>query len=232
MEPSQYQPSTSGCVVAFSSVKTAKNAFMFILLLAILLQLASFVLVNWGQVVDKLHSPVATTSPTTQPADQQSVQAIGTATLWEQVFHWMLPATKFIGFVAALMAVVSLVFAVQLAIVGRLGGIAGTVSALLWSILLLAMVTPWQQVLTGSFAAGALYNLGELTADVARVKPEWGPTDVSFISKVIYYARYMAYPLLTLLVWLVVMVKFANGYKDSTISPIGTIKQHPSEPQI
>jgi len=36
----------------------------------------------------------------------------------------------------------------------------------------------------------------------------------------------------TLLIWLLVMAKFARGYKDSSLAPVGTIlEQRPSEPE-
>jgi len=231
MEPSTYQTGAPGCAVAFRSVKAAKNIFMILVVLAIIGQLAGFAVVNWGGVVDELNTVPA---PSTRPATDQveKAKAVGSATLWNELLHWALPATKFVAFASMLLGVVTLMFAVKLAIVGRLGGIAGLISAFFWSILLLAIVTPWQQLWGGQFVSGALYNLTELTEAASQIKPSWGATEVELLDQVLYYARFIAYPLVGLLVWLVVMLKFTGGYKESVLSPIGTIPERPAAPQI
>jgi len=231
MEPSTYQISASGCALAFRSVKAAKNVFMTLVALAIIGQFAGFAAVNWGGVVDELNVVSAPSSqPTTNQADK--AKAIGSATLWNELLHWFLPACKFIAVASMLLAVLTLMFAVKLAIVGRLGGIAGFISAFFWSILLLAIVTPWQQVLGGRFVSGALYNFTELINAASRIKPSWGAGEVEVFDLVLYYARFIAYPLVGLLVWLVVMLKFAGGYKESILSPIGIIPERPAAPQV
>ena len=231
MEPTTYQTGSSGCAVAFRSVKAAKNIFMILVVLAIIGQLAGFAAVNWGGVVDELNLAPA---PSTQPATDQveKAKAVGSATLWNELLHWALPTSKFVAFASMLLAVLTLMFAVKLAIVGRLGGIAGLISAFFWSILLLAIVTPWQQVLGGQFVSGALCNLTELTEAASQVKPSWGATEVQLLDRVLYYARFIAYPLVGLLVWLVVMLKFVSGYKESILSPAGATPEQPAAPQV
>jgi len=234
MDPSQSQGGTVACIAAFKSVKAGKNWFMLFVVLAILVQLGGFSAVNWVGVIDELHRPEPTETPASEPATQPGAEpeAVGAATMWNDILHWVFPATKFLAFAAGGLTVVTLMLAVQLSVVGRLQGIASLTGAFLWSLLLLAIVTPWQQVLAGSFAAGALYNLGELTEITAKVKPSWGATGVQLLDQIIYYARFVAYPVLGLLVWLAVMLKFAGGYKQSIASPAGTIPQnYPQQPK-
>ena len=234
MDLSQSQPGPAPCVAAFKSVKAGKNWFMFFVALAILVQLAGFVLVNWVDVIDELHRPSGLEAAATKPATQPAVEpeAVGAATMWKDILHWVFPAGKFLAFAGGALTVIALMLTLQLSMVGRLRGIASFTSAFLWSLILLAIVTPWQQVLGGSFAAGALYNLGELTEMTATVKPSWGPSGVQLLDQIIYYARFVAYPVLALLVWLAVMLKFADGYKESIVSPIGTVSEnHPQEPK-
>jgi hypothetical protein len=224
MDLSEYEIGVSGCVAAFRSLKAAKNLFMLLILLAILVQLASFMLVDFVGVLDPIYKPEPTTQQATNP------QGAGDATLYKEVLQWALPAMKFLALVAGLLAVLTLMFAVKLSIVGRLGGIPGFMSALFWSMILLAMVTPWQKILQGSFASGALCNLSEMTQMTSQIKASWGAKDVIVIDRVLYYARFIAYPGLALVVWLVVMAKFAAGYKDSVLSPVGKIPQRPVQP--
>jgi len=250
MEPSEHRDTVSGCLAAFRSTRAAKNCFMLLIALAIIAQLAAFAGVYWGNVIDELYRPAKmTTQPAgapnltasqpdrdssrakllTQPATAKMVES---ATLWKELLHWGLPTAKFIAFVACLLAVMTLMLAVKVAIIGRFGGVGDFTSAFFWSIVLLAIVTPWQQVLGGGFAAGAMYNLRELTDMTAQVKPSWGAANVGLLDQMLYFLRFAGFAGFALLVWLVVMVKFASGYKHSVLHPIGMVPEMRPTPQL
>jgi len=237
MGPAQYDIGPSEYVAAFRSVKAGKNVFMFILAGTILLQLAGFILVDLAGVIDEVQAapadvrPAATSQEIREQAEAHAVAA-GRATQWQVILKWVFPATKFLAFASCVLAVLTVMFAVKLSLLGRLGGIAGFMSAFLWSLILLAAVTPWQQILNSALACGALYNLKELTTWARQVKASWGAANGDLLDWMLYYARFIAYPVITLLIWLLVMVKFARGYKDSSLAPVGTIlEQRPSEPE-
>jgi hypothetical protein len=125
---------------------------------------------------------------------------------WELALRWSLPITKFLAVVSAMLMTVAIMMAVALSLIGRLGGMAGLLAAFFWSTVLLAMVVPWQQVLPGSsLACGALFNLGELAAGRAQ----WGGPEATWQQALLYYGRFLAYPLAAMSVWLIVHVKFA-----------------------
>lgn len=137
------------------------------------------------------------------------VATLSKAQKWEVALRWSLPGAKFVAMVAAMLLVITLLFAVGLSLVGKLGGMAGLISAFFWSLILFAMVMPWQQVLTkSSLACGALYNLGEL--QVAR-RQVAAAGSAGWQEPLLYYARFVAYPVVALLVWLIVHVKFARA---------------------
>ena len=228
MEPKGYPVASSACAEAFRSVKAGKNVFMWILLAMILIQLAAFILVEFAGVLDAMYSPQVAPArgATTQEIGAQAeakAEATEPAAIWQTAMMWVLPTTTFIGLIVALLAVLTLMFAVKLAIVGRLGGIPGFMSAFYWSLILLAMVTPWQQILSGSVACGALFNLGELTREAKMVRPEWGAEDAGLTRWILYYTRFIGYPVLALIVQLLVMSKFSRGYRDSELAPVGTL---------
>lgn len=231
MDPSQYQMDTSPAVAAFRSVKAAKNCFMLLVALAIGVQLASFVSVRWVGVIDQLEGPPAAQAVATRPAMHKAdrPKALAVAETWREVLHWTMSAAKFLAFVAGILAILTLMFAVKLSIIGRLGGIAGFMSAFFWSLMMLAFLTPWKQILGEGFAVGALYNLGDLIEATATIKPSWGAADVQLVDQIIYYGRFAAYPVLALLLWLDVMLKFASGYRDSIVSPIGTVPRQQTD---
>ncbi|MCK4602004.1 MAG: hypothetical protein KAU28_06035, partial [Phycisphaerae bacterium] len=197
---------------AMRSVRLAKNILWLLLGLAIVIQLVSFVLVEFVGVIDDAPNVriAATDAPAAEAALEKDVEA---ATCRYDVLSWLLPATKFLGVVTAMLLALTLLVAMKVSLVGRLGGVAGFVSAFFWSLILLAFVMPWQQILSASFARGVLYNLGQLVKEAQVVKVEWGATDVPWWDEPIYYARFIAYPAVAILVWLAVQVKFARGLK-------------------
>jgi hypothetical protein len=195
MSAGQYRTSISEYAEAFDSVRLAKNIFWLLIAAAIVVQLASFVLVQFAGVLDEANQLPTTTQP----------QA--TATGWYAVLHWILPAVKFIALASGLLLMLTLMFAVKLSLLERMGGVAGLMSAFFWSLVLFVLVVPWQDVLVDSFASGALYSLGDLVAGREQMDGEWG-------ASILYYARFVAYPVVTVLVWLVVQLKFARGYRQ------------------
>jgi len=140
--------------------------------------------------------------PTTQPAPRTAAEK------WHLALAWALPASKFVALIAAMLLLLTLLLALNLSLVGKLGGTAGLISAFFWALLLFAMVMPWQQVLAKrTLACGALFNLGELLAGRARwLAPRAGSQGATF-----YLARFILYPLLALLLWIVVHVKFVRA---------------------
>jgi hypothetical protein len=200
---------------AFRSVRCAKRLFWWLIAVALVVQLTSFVLVNFVGVIDGLYMSPSATAPA---ATEWARQATGdSAWQWRDVFYWVLPGSKFLAFSSAILLSLTLLLAVKLSLVGRLGGVAGLISAFFWSLILLAIVTPWQQVIRGTFACGALYNLDELLRAVAKVRGTWVTHDVSIFTWILFYARFIAFPVVAVLVWLVVASKFARGYRNMNL---------------
>ena len=151
----------------------------------------------------------ATKASTTKPVEAaRGEPKLTKAEKWRLALQWSLPAAKFVAMVSALLLMLTILFAVGLSLVGRLGGMAGLISAFFWSLILFVMVVPWQQVLAKStYACGALFNLGELLAGRAR----WGGEDATWQESTLYYVRFVGYPGVALLVWLVIHAKFSGA---------------------
>ncbi len=207
---------------AFKTIRCAKNLFIFLVLAAIVVQLASFVMVEFVGVADEMYAASTAGGVETKPAE-------ASPNGWVELMHWLLPGVKFVAVVAAAILSLTLLVGLKISLVGRLGGAAGLVSAFFWSLILLAMVTPWQKVLNSSFACGALYNYGHLAGEAAKIKPSWGAAGVGLVDKILYYARFIAYPVLAVFVLLIVQVKWSRGFSQM-ISPPKQQPQRPSEP--
>ncbi|MGB2823228.1 MAG: hypothetical protein WBF17_19750, partial [Phycisphaerae bacterium] len=217
---------------AMKSTRSARLVFWLLLGLAIILQLAAFGLVEFGGVLDNDRPAVAKGTDEKTPAapDKRAPSAaakkppataagkpdepekkqpsLTKAEKWRIALRWSLPATKFIAMVTALLLTLTILFAVGLSLVGRLGGMAGLISAFFWSLILFVMVVPWQQVLVNrTLACGALFNLGELLAG----RSEWGGAAATGPDTTLYYGRFAVYPGAALLIWLIVHVKFVRA---------------------
>ena len=229
---------------AFRTVRLVKNLLWWAAILSILAQLAVAAMVRYGGVLDAQYAKQATApgpaahhqpsgrSAETSRAEESrgasrpaaagvAVQSDGKAPAApdtrERALRWVLRGTKFLGLVASMLLVLTLMFAVMLSLLGRLGGTAGLMGAFFWSLILLAIVTPWQQVIRGTFACGALYNLDELVRAAGKVKCSWGVKEAGALDWTLFYARFIAYPLVTVLVWLRVQAKFARGYRGMNL---------------
>lgn len=232
MEQLRYKTVEPEYAVAFRSIRAGKNFFAMVIALCIVAQLAGFVLVRFAGVTD---APAAASSgPASRPASRPTVEinaaavqraatwrnVIGLAlpqraATWRNVIGWALPATKFAAPAACLLMLFVLTLALNLSLLERVGGVAGFISAFFWALILLAMLIPWQHAPWTSYAKGALFNLGDL--EVAT----WGLAagSATALDQIVYFVRFIGYPVLALLVWLVVQVKFARGYRRVNFTP-------------
>ncbi len=233
-------PQTTGAVAAFRSIKAAKNFFMWLIAMALVLQLGGFIAVHCFGVLDPLYvkeAAPATQPAATQPAATQPALASADnsddllAEISREVLVYGLEATKFFSFVLCLLAVLTLMFAVKLSLVGALGGMGGFMSAFFWSLILLATLTPWENIVGGGFVFGAMHSFCAMKNAIMSMRPQWGAGSVEMFDMIVFYGRFVAYPSVALLIWLIVMLKFAKGYKTSALAPVGTIlAERPTEP--
>jgi hypothetical protein len=240
-------------LTAMRSVRAAKNVFLILVLLGLLVQIGAFIAVRWGRVIDESQRVIhlretnedgeadeqpAAMADSDMPAEAENGDAPAdeaeqddaadepdkdataaesdpgseAAELWVITLIWALPASRFIIIASLAVLTVILMFATMLAINGRASGVSGIVSATLWSILLLAIVIPWHQALNTTVASGATFNFGELFMRSAEIYPRWGADKPTLLAQILYYVRFLAFPALALLIWVVVMLKFARGY--------------------
>jgi len=221
MADQQEQTGTFEYAQAFGAIRGGKNLFWVLAGLCILIQLVCFILVQFFGVLDNATEIQATTT-TTAPASP--VAALVDPDAWYYALQWILPTTKFIAVVSALLLAVTIFTGVQVSLLGRLGGVSGLMGAFFWSLVLLALVVPWQQLLGGTLAAGVLYNLGHLVEEGRQIKTSWGAEETSLTTVILYYARFLAYPVVGLIVWLVVQGKFVTGSRRMAAPPAGEIE--------
>lgn len=218
MAQAEYRPAVSQYTQAFRSIRCAKNLFFYVVLLSILVELTGFVLLTFTGTLDAGYRPVAAVAPATPPAT--SAPAAGADTLaarqaaesWKLRLGMAMAAAKFFAPVAAALLTITLLVGVLISLVGRLEGAANLLGATFWSLGLLAVLAPWQQIFPG-VGAGAMYSLGELVRHAGQALKAWGGTAAGAFDVVLYYARTAAYPAVALLIWAMVQVKFCRAYR-------------------
>lgn len=200
-------------VQAMTTVKRFKNLFLLLILLSLLFQANTFVMLEFTEVLD---SPGETQLDEDEmeeseiPADIVEPKSGGPsfAEVYRKTMFWALPVTKFVALAMGTLLVVAMMYAGALSLLGRGHGTAQLIGAFFWSLILLAMLIPWQQVYSASIACGALYNSMELI----QAYDLFHTSEPTAWDTVFFYGRFLAYPALAFLVWLIVAMKFAGGY--------------------
>ena len=203
------QHAASEFASAMKPVRTAKCIFLLLILVSLVVQAAGFVLLEFTTQMDTPSAVEGETSVSTPPAETTPAASKEQPRALRDAFHWILPITKFLALVCGVLVVISLMFLAALSLLGQGQGSLRLLSAFCWSLVLLAMVIPWQRIFQSSLACGALYNLGELTKWYDSIHT--GQSNL--MKKIFYFARFLGYPGLTLLVWIVVLVKSDGGYR-------------------
>lgn len=225
MKEMQYETDAMQYAKAMCSLKFAKNILWLLVAVAILAQIFCFAMVNFVGAIDDVPGIGVI------DGEKPDKDEVDTATGWLDAIQWILPASKFLGLIAAILLVMVLSLSMKIGLLGRLAGIPGLVSAFLWSLILLALVIPWQ-VIGGEIIRGTFYNLGTLIRETAVVQEAWGAKDVSWFDNGVYYARMIAMPAVAMLVWLMIQFRFGMAWRAMTrpTSPESQIQEQ--EPVI
>ena len=215
MDSTIAQAGTSDYLDAFRSVRLAKNLCWIAVFLALATQVFGFVMVSFVGKIDAAPSLGIDYGVVVAPTAPYSPETVEQAEAWYQVLYWLMPTAKFVGLVAAMLLSLTLLLALKLSLLGRLSGVAGFVRAFFWSLILLAMVIPWQQFpAESSFASGVLCSLGYVVRHTQKMLALWGgPQSVELLDQILYYGRFLAYPGIALLIWLTIHLKFAKGLR-------------------
>lgn len=232
MEDIEIKSAASEYFDAIRTVRIVKNAMWLLVLVAIAVQLTCFILVQFVGFIeppdvtvqllrarDHAIEDALSSTGAAAPADEADTASHREAVLVrERVLAWLLPLTKFLAPVACIVLSVALLIGLLLSLVGQLGGAAGLTSAFFWSIILLVVLVPWQHVLSGMVGVGVLYNFQELQSAVKLVQGDWNTGHYASRAMILHYVRFLAYPVIVLLVWMLVGVKFAKGLKRINMS--------------
>jgi len=161
MAETEYASAAGAYVEAMRTVRGAKNLFFGLLVLVILFLVAAFCLVQYGGVLEG-----------------------ETRLVWDHWLKWAFSFSAFIGVVVGCLYVLTLLVGLKISLAGRLEGAAGLTKGFFWSLLFLAILLPWQNILVHEAdgeqmpmlrtVPGVLYGLSELKqkTDVEAKQPK------------------------------------------------------------
>jgi hypothetical protein len=179
---------------AIMTARRAKNTLFLLLLLILIAQMALFFL-GRNDVVKLPTTQAATTMPSARLLD---------------ALQYAVGLTAFLGVVLTLVLGVVLLLIVKIMLVGRLIGVSRLTSAFIWTVVLAALLFPWQAFWADyDFKVpGALYTWNEL---VDRVNFHTERNDQT----VLFWARFVAFPALALIILLSIQVKSRRGLQQA-----------------
>ena len=196
---------------ALLTARRAKNLLVLIVLLMLLIQLTVFFVVKYTGIVYPVSgagsTPVAaTTAPSSTPA-------------WQDVARYAVGASDFLGVAGTILAALVLYLITQIMVVGRLIGVSRVISALIWTFVVLLLIFPWQAFLRDQLFTsrewmfpGVLYTWDEL---INRVTIGTRGQQQGINILVLHWARFVAWPLLAIVLLLAVQVKSNRGMRQA-----------------
>lgn len=134
------------------------------------------------------------------------------------MLHYLVGVCGFVALVGVVVLLGVLLLVLAIMLIGRLVGVSQLTGAVLWCLVLGALLFPWQAFLAGGQMAtaefripGILYTWGELTRDVRFGLDQPLPWTVSLLK----WSRYIVFPALALFLTLLVHLKSRRGLRQA-----------------
>jgi hypothetical protein len=135
------------------------------------------------------------------------------ARLGRQGLEYLIGLTGFLGIVLVLVLAIVLLLLVQIMLVGRLIGVSLVAASFVWSVVLAALLFPWQAFLNNADLTavdfkipGVLYTWNELVHDAA-----FAATDIP--TSILKWSRFVVFPVLAVVLLLLIQAKSRRGLR-------------------
>jgi hypothetical protein len=188
---------------------------------------------NYEQLKIKWQPPVGpTTHGATNPAEPEFFagtvegKKLNIRPQWEAVYSAGVAITQIMSLMAVCSQVIIIFLTLLLILVAQAPGVVHVTRGLIWSILLLCMVLPWQYVASNFPFPGVFYgykDLLELIGPHVDVNQE---QKVFVYQKLLVYARFIVWPLVSMFVLLIVYERFRAGIMLAVGHPLQSMMQN------
>jgi hypothetical protein len=197
------------CLATLTTVRKWKSFFLLLAILCLATHAVAWAAVRFRWVPPAPVAVFESDPSATQPTLAERQRAENT---WNAL-RVVLPTTEFVGRLSTLLLCLSLLVAVQVALVGRLP-VAGIVQGFFWSLVVLALLMPWERLgPTAARIPGAFTDVGTLEmSDV--VTGESHRT-----SAIVAPLRFVGYPILAALILWFANSRFHRSYREAIAQP-------------
>lgn len=226
-EPTIFENTQSACLRAMGMLATGRAWLVFLISLALLLEIAFFAAAEWADVL-QVRTPAAAGTPSQpsaaqvetsnahpddqSPASQPALnmfQNFWTPAGWQRVMQAALPVAGFVGTASTFILVILAIVGIQVNLVGRLPALSSMISALYWSIITTALLFPWGTLITPAQAGQGLPWVFYTYSDIAGAVTT-GAGAGRLAGAV--WLRFLAWPVIGLLAAWVAGARFGNAY--------------------
>ena len=220
-EPSSgsFETTQAACLRAMGVLASGRAWLVFLISLAILIQLGLFAAANWGNVL-LLRAPAsqaadAQAAPvdgeTGAPAEPNFLQNFWPPQEWESVMKTALPIAGFVGLASAVVLILLTIVGIQVNLIGKLPALAAMISAFYWSVITAALLFPW-----GNLINEPLGQVGDRIPwlfatyrEIARAIS--GNTGTGGLQALVWL-RFLAWPVISLLAAWIAGARFGKAY--------------------
>lgn len=227
---------TTDCLEAVAVFRSWKNLLFVVMILCLILLQASFWSVNLGIVKTDQQAETAEPAAAEQiDAEAEQIDAAAKQVAAEpnqpaeaaieekkpekntpaftikfNQLAWLIRVLDFLLIPTSILYCLTMLFALKISLIGRLGGINHISRAFFCSLVFVVLLLPWQKFF-GGVVVGAMYTPKELLDAFSTVCKE----GCGFFAMVSYYSRFTAYWLLVVL--LLVRAHFRSARWSKTI---------------
>ena len=139
---------------------------------------------------------------------------------WRESYYLIAPITQLLGLLASGSQAIIIFITLLVILVAQAPGVANMTRSLIWSVILLFMVFPWQYVLPGFPIPGVLYGWHELHNTLALAFLPPPGHGISYDQRILIVGRYVLWPVLALVVMLVTAERFRAGVRLAIGHPL------------
>jgi hypothetical protein len=142
------------------------------------------------------------------------------------------PLSQMVGLMAVCSQVIVMFLTLLLILVAQAPGVVHVTRGLIWSILLLFMVLPWQYFARNFPFPGVLYGYQELLGMIGPHVVSNPDVKVYGYQKLLVYGRFILWPAVSLVVLLIVAERFRAGIMLAIGHPLQSMLQPKGGPGV
>ena len=197
---------------AIKTVRGARSVFLLLLILSLLAHIGIYCAARWTNVLqttETVKAEIEAPSPEVAHGTIDLEEPVEELSRAYYAIELALPLTEFIGQISCGALLLCYLLAVNVALSGRLGGVRGSISAFFWTVVLLALLFPWDRWLGGLRDQIQVPGVYFSFAEIKDLPTEFAGKVV----QVLHYVRFLGYPVLALIIALVGDRRYAKGFR-------------------